>query len=167
MMIVNILLGTLLLFAGRRLFWLFVGVMGFVAGMYLAATLAPQQPQGIILLIGIVSGILGAILAVFLQRLAVAVAGFVAGGYFLVMVVNLFTGVSGQLELAPFLIGGVIGAVLVVSLFDWALIFLSALAGATLIVQAFQFSTIITLLLFLVLLLVGMGAQYSQKKNHG
>lgn len=166
-MIVNIVLGTLLLFAGRRLFWLFVGVMGSIAGMYLAATLAPQQPQGIILLIGIVSGILGAILAVFLQRLAVAVAGFVAGGYFLVMVVNLFTDVSSQWELAPFLIGGVIGAVLVASLLDWALIFLSALAGATLIVQALQFSTIITLLLFLVLLLIGMGVQYSQKKNHG
>ncbi len=56
-----------------------------------------------------------------------------------------------QQEWLLFLIGGIIGAILVSALFDWALIILSAVAGATLIVQAFQFSSTINLLLFGVL----------------
>ncbi len=37
MVILEILLGIALLVAGHRLFWLFVGAMGFILGLFLAA----------------------------------------------------------------------------------------------------------------------------------
>jgi hypothetical protein len=42
--IVTILVGIVVLIAGRRLFWLFVGVVGFVAGLSLAFQLLADQP---------------------------------------------------------------------------------------------------------------------------
>ncbi|HYF36886.1 MAG TPA: hypothetical protein VD994_16435, partial [Prosthecobacter sp.] len=77
---VAIVIGLLLVFFGRNLFWIFVAGMGFLAGLQLAPTLVPNQPGWIILLIGIGLGLVGALLSIFLQRLAVALAGGYAGG---------------------------------------------------------------------------------------
>ncbi len=65
----------------------------------------------------------------------------------------------GDLVWLPFLIGGIIGAILVVFLFDVALIGLSALAGAALIVQTLDLDPLIGLALFVVLCIVGIGIQ--------
>ena len=78
--VAQILAGLALLFLGRKLFWLFVGIVGFLAGMELGAEFVKGQPQGIIVLIAIGAGLLAAILAIFLQRLVVAIAGGLAGG---------------------------------------------------------------------------------------
>jgi len=42
--IILIILGTVLLALGRRLFWLFVGAVGFVAGLNLATHFFSDQP---------------------------------------------------------------------------------------------------------------------------
>ena len=73
--------GILLLFLGRKLFWLFVAVVGFLVGMTFAPELLPNQPDSVILVISLITGLLGALLAAMLQKLAVALAGFAAGGY--------------------------------------------------------------------------------------
>ncbi|HEY1789962.1 MAG TPA: hypothetical protein VGJ73_17585, partial [Verrucomicrobiae bacterium] len=80
---INILVGAVLLVFGRRLFWLFVGCTGFIVGFDLANSLFPGQSQLLIFLIAIGVGLIGAIAAIFLQRLVVGIAGFFAGGYFL------------------------------------------------------------------------------------
>jgi hypothetical protein len=166
MIVISIVLGLLLLFTGRKLFWLFVAAMGVVAGLYIATAFVPQQSQQITLLVALLGGVAGAILAALLQRLAVFLAGFVAGGYFLMALPGMFTQGPAQQEWLLFLIGGIIGAILVSALFDWALVILSSVAGATLIVQAFQFSSTINLLLFGVLLLFGIGVQARHKRRH-
>ncbi len=48
---VAVALGLLLLFFGRKLFWVFVGVFGFLAGVQIAARVAQGQPELILLLI--------------------------------------------------------------------------------------------------------------------
>ena len=67
--VINILIGAVLLTLGRRLFWLFVGFIGFAVGYHFAASM--WQPQSQLLLIGVAAleGLVGAVAAVFFQKI--------------------------------------------------------------------------------------------------
>ena len=80
MVILNIIVGAALLFFGRKVFWLFVAGVGFVAGMSLAASTF-NGPDWLNITIGLVVGFVAALLAVFVQGFAISLAGFLAGGY--------------------------------------------------------------------------------------
>lgn len=135
-MVINMLVGTALLTLGRKLFWLFVGGIGFIAGISLAARFMGDQSQGMVLLIGILGGLLGAGLAVLLKKFAIALAGFVAGGYVFIEGLRLLGFTNIRLDWVLFLVGGVIGSILITKLFEWGLILLSSLSGALIIAQA-------------------------------
>lgn len=165
MTIVNLLLGIVLLFLGRRLFWLFVGVAGFLVGMEIAEGFV-AGPQGMKLLIAIAAGILGAVIAIFMQKVAIAIAGFVIGGYITVELLRASTLFPKALELiqgtafsVPYIIGGIIGAVLLFVLFDWGLIVLSSLSGASLIVHSIAFQSHALQLFFVVFVVAGILVQ--------
>ncbi len=157
--LLRLVLGVLLLTLGRKFFWLFVGIVGFIAGFTLAGSLLQGQPDWLILLIGVVVGVIGAGLAVFLQRLAVAVAGFLAGGYLALAAMNLLNVSLTGLTWLPFVIGGLIGAVLLFVFFDWALIILSSITGANLIVAALTLTSPLNIIVFIVLVIVGIAIQ--------
>jgi hypothetical protein len=107
--------------------------VGFLAGLVYAPQLFQGQPGWVLLLIAVLAGVVGALLAVALQRIAVALAGFLIGGYLLNALLTA-TGVDpGGLAWLTFVVGGLAVALLVTGLFDWALILLSALTGATLV----------------------------------
>ncbi len=133
---VTLILGALLLVLGRKLFWLFVGALGFLAGMSLAQNYLGGQSENVVLIAGIVCGLLGVVLAIFLQRVAIAAAGFFAGGYFAMNVASSYLGTTETTGWVLFAVGGIIGALLLSLLFDWALIVLSSLVGAVLVTQA-------------------------------
>ena len=78
--IINLILGGGLLVAGRKLFWLFVGAAGFLTGIQLADRFW-QGPELLAIIIGLVIGIIFALLAIFLQGLVIGAAGFLIGGY--------------------------------------------------------------------------------------
>jgi hypothetical protein len=71
--------------------------------------------------------------------------------------------VTGVMTWIIYVIGGVIGLILVSFLFDWALITLSSLAGASLIIQAFfpQGQGATGGLVFFILFIVGVLIQGS------
>jgi hypothetical protein len=168
--IIQLLSGIVLLFFGRRLFWFFVGVAGFLVGMNIAEQFF-VGPQGTNLLIAIGAGILGAVIAIFLQKVAIAIAGFVIGGYITVellresaLLPTAFAGTHGMAFFVPYLIGGVIGAVLLFVLFDWGLIVLSSLSGASLIVHGITLQHHALQLLFVVLVIVGILVQAGVKR---
>ena len=79
--LVTLVVGVAMLFLGRKLFWLLVGVIGFLIGLMVATDLFQAQPEWIILLVALVGGVIGALLALFVQNIAVAAAGFLLGGY--------------------------------------------------------------------------------------
>ncbi|HEX5836545.1 MAG TPA: hypothetical protein VFY26_01850 [Anaerolineales bacterium] len=133
--LINLLLGAALLLAGRKLFWLFIGIVGFITGVQLAARFW-DGPEWTAIVIGIIVGLLFALLAVFIEALAIGIAGFLVGGYVLTTFTNMLGFTDGLLFWLFFAIGGMIGLLLVMFLFDWALIVLSSLAGASLVVQA-------------------------------
>jgi len=135
--LLNGLIGILLLTLGRRLFWLFVGCVGFVAGLQMAQMYLGFQPAWVAWAVALGFGLIGALLAVFFQTLAIGIGGFAAG----ITITAHFMVVMG-FTAAPMisLIGGIIRAVLLYVLFDWALIGLSSAAGSTLIVQALDWN---------------------------
>lgn len=146
---------------GQKLFWLFVGGIGFVYGIRIAAQFFHGQPDWIVIVIVLLAGLLGSLIALFLQNVAVWLAGFSAGGYFLVNLLNVFGWDDNRLYWLSFLVGGIIGAVLMAAVFDWALIILSSITGALLITQSIQFTPLMTALSFAVLFIFGIIVQAS------
>src|SRR5918911_2970587 len=78
--LVGALIGAVILFFGRRLFWLCVAAVGFAAGVELAPRLIHEPTPLLSLTIALVVGFIGALLALFLQKIAIAIVGFFAGG---------------------------------------------------------------------------------------
>lgn len=157
---VNVILGGALLVAGRKLFWLFVGAAGFITGMQFA-TRFTQSTEGVVIILGLVIGVIFALLAIFLQRIAIAIAGFLAGGYILTVLAGMFGIDSGALFWVVYVIGGILGVILVSLLFDWALITLSSLAGASLIVQGLFPESATAGLIYIALFIIGVLIQGS------
>lgn len=158
-LILSLIIGLAVLLLGRRLFWLFVGAVGFLAGAELATRFFPNQPVLIIILIALVLGIVGALLAVFLQRVAVGIAGFVAGAFVTAGLLNAFAVSLGRFEWVILLIGAIIAAVIVMIFFDWALVFLSALTGAAIIIQPLAIDRPLLGLVFVGLFILGFAVQ--------
>jgi hypothetical protein len=159
--VLDIFVGLAVLTTGRKLFWLFVGLIGFAAGFHFGPQIWPAGSKLVVMLLAVATGIVGAVLAVFFQQLAVVLAGFAAGSYLVVHLLTLFEGQTNQLLWLPYLIGGVLGAVLAFALFDWALIVLSACVGASLVVQGLHYSLQVEKILFLVLAALGVAFQVS------
>jgi hypothetical protein len=159
MLALRLFAGIAMLFLGRQLFWLFVGAAGFLFGMDIVGALLGRQPEWLILVIALIFGIVGAVLAVFLQHAAVGIAGFLAGGYIVLNWLDVLGLERGVIVWALFAVGGIIGAILAAALFDWALIILSSFAGAAVIVQIIHLPLLLALGAFAVLVLVGIAVQ--------
>ena len=80
MIFFRLILGIFMLTAGSRLFWLFLGAVGFISGFDLAEKVMQSQPHDIIIIVALLAGLVGALLAVFLQKIAVLAGGLLAGG---------------------------------------------------------------------------------------
>src|SRR5256886_17521224 len=78
--ILSVLIGAIILFLGRKLFWLCVAAVGFAAGVEVAPHLMYEPTPNFEFSIAVVFGFVGALLAVFLQKIAVGIAGFLVGG---------------------------------------------------------------------------------------
>jgi hypothetical protein len=169
MSVFTLLLGLAALLFGRQLFWLFVAAAGFFLGFNLGQQFLGPDPFWLATLVGLLAGTAGALLAVFAQRLALALAGFIAGGYLFVFLGSYLGLGSGTesfdlLSVVVFIVGGIIGAALVSIFFDVALILLSAVLGATLTSDYaagfFGLDSTYQLLLFLGLIAAGIGLQW-------
>jgi Domain of unknown function (DUF4203) len=159
--VVSALVGVAILLLGRKLFWLFVAAMGFVFGAQIAAQVTHQPASSpVVLLVAIGLGIVGAVLAILLQKIAIGVAGFIAGG-------RIAVGLSAAFFAHPpgdeiiFVIGGILSAILFLALFDWALIFFSSVEGAHLIASAIVLPQTGRVISFIVLVVIGIFVQSS------
>src|SRR5207237_8311789 len=105
--IIGALIGAVVLLFGRKLFWLCVAAIGFAAGVELAPHLV-QDPSALLsLTIALLLGIIGALLALFLQKIAIAVRGFLAGGQLAGAIADAFLVHDGQHSTIIFVVGGV------------------------------------------------------------
>ena len=157
--IVGVLIGVVILFFGRKLFWLCVAAVGFAVGVEIAPLLVNDPSSLLALVIALVCGVLGALLALFLQKVAIAVLGFLAGGKLAAAVAAAFFVHHAQYSTIIFVVGGIIGAILLLALFDWALIVVSSFIGAYLIQSAIVLPPTGSTLVFVALAIIGIIVQ--------
>lgn len=150
--------GAVLLVAGRRVYWLLVGLVGFVVGFALAAELM-KGPDWLILVAGLVAGLLASVLAVLFQKIVLAVAGFLIAG----LAVVWWSGQMGWGEpwwvWALTIAAGILGAALTRTVFEVALALLASVFGATLVLEALQRPATQTSLWFVILVVGGVVMQ--------
>ncbi len=157
--IIGVIIGVVILFFGRKLFWLCVAAVGFAVGVKIAPLLVNESASLLALLIALIFGVLGALLALFLQKIAIAVLGFLAGGKLATAIAAAFFVQYAQYSTIIFVIGGIIGAILLLALFGWALIVVSSFIGAYLIQSAIVLPPTGSTLVFIGLAIVGIFMQ--------
>jgi hypothetical protein len=155
----RLLVGLALAVLGRKLFWLFVAGVGFLAALSVASRWLQGSPEWLVIGLGILAGLAGALLAVFVQKVAVALAGFLGGGFLLLGLLSLIGVDPGRFGWLAFIIGGILGAILVAAAFDWALIILSSLAGASLVSEALAGGKAAAVVLYVGVLVLGIVVQ--------
>lgn len=155
----QILVGLGMLLFGRKLFWVFVAGVGFITAATWASRAFARESDFIILLIALVAGFIGALIAMFVRWLAIGLAGFLGGGYLVFSLLDLFGIDPGGLSWVLYVIGGVIGAILFAAFFDWTLIILSSLSGAVILAQSFAIPRPLRMVSIAVLVIVGIIVQ--------
>ncbi len=155
-MILRLAVGAALLVLGRKLFWLFVTAVGFAAGWTVMSDLLHVQPEWLALVIALAAGVLGAVLATFVQKLAIGLAGFLAGAFLATGLVSMLNLAAAPWPWVAFIVGGILGALLLGAAFEWALVGLSSLAGAMLVANALELSSTMHLLVLVGLFVLGV-----------
>lgn len=120
--------GLLLLLYGYKLFKLFIGLIGFLGGSVVGFSLS--FVAGDALITSLLCGIIGAFLFYALYRIGLFLTGFAFGG---VISLILVTGISGDVAIASFLAGGILGGMLALQLEKLIVIILSSCKGAVLV----------------------------------
>lgn len=123
----RVIIAGILLFLGRELNFLFAAGMAILIGFRLTPLLPPQWPGYYhYIFIGLL-GLIAAVFAIINERVGYVLSGFLAGGYILVEYTA--PGVL-TVPLLPFILGGVIGALILGIFTEWAMILVSCLIGA-------------------------------------
>jgi len=157
--LVSVVIGILLLVGGRKFFWFFVGAIGFITGFTLADQVLGVESLIMSLSVGIILGAIGVVIAVFLQGFAIFVGGFLAGSYIAYTIITSFGLIPQETFWIAYIGGGIVGALLLFLLFDWALIALSSIAGAVIIIDTFTLNPILETAIAIVLALLGIFLQ--------
>jgi hypothetical protein len=164
MAIATALVGAAMLFLGRQFYWVFVGVAGFILGLTLASDLLLEEPM-VAAAAAAVTAISGAVGAILMHKVAIDGAGFITSGYALLGFLNTFKLDVGELTWVVFLIGGVLGVLLVLASLQNALVFLSVLTATTLILESVQLSPTLEKVAYVGLVLIGLAIQMGIMQN--
>lgn len=157
--------GVLLLIFGRKLYWLALAGLGFAVALhlsrqYLAFDSAQQE-----ILVGVVAGLFGGILAVVAQQLAVRFAGFVLGAWGTYYAIRILWPDSEVLAFFLAVVGAGVGFLFAAKLFDLALVAVTSAVGALLISQHLYLDPATQAVAWLVLTLAGLAFQLRKRQK--
>lgn len=150
------IVGAILLFLGRELNFLFAAAMAALLGFRLAPRLPATWPTWGDWAFVITLAVVAAIIALINERIGYFLSGFLAGSFFLV---EYFAPNASTLPVLPFIIGGVIGALILGLLTEWAMILVSSAIGAAYILDLFRLDPTAEILIGSGLFIVGALAQ--------
>jgi hypothetical protein len=163
--VISVAAGLMLLFAGRKFFWLVAALVAFLFTFNMFEALFGGGWVGLI--VAVVVGAVFAWLAVKFVKIVGYIIGALAGAVGLPLFLSMF-GISFSWLLMA-LIGAVVGFLLMMFLFDWGLILLTSWAGAnavdSMITDRFSLGTTLAGLLFVALMAAGIYVQYRQMKG--
>lgn len=158
----SFLVGAVLIVAGRRLVWLAVAAAGFVIGAWTATLLAPRIED--VWIVALVMGVAGAVLAVIVQRLAIAVAGAGLGALIALRWADALTqalGIENQQlgVIIAMILGGLLGLLLASKVFALAAVLVTAAIGAVLVATQLPVSSGMQAAAAVLLVVIGLVVQ--------
>ncbi len=159
--------GILLLIVGRKLFWFLIGVAGFAGGLAGLHFFMTDPSWMFTLGAGITGAAIALLLAHFLKAVTFGLGGFLAGAYLVNLLLQWLGLDWGSLNWAAYILGGVVGSVLLLAAFEFALKLLTSLAGAYLITRLLPAGTGYTTVVFAGFTLLGLWFQSKKKKPAG
>ena len=141
--IVRGVFGGLMLFTGRDQEWLFSLGLGLLTGYKFAFLLSDDSPLWVFLVVIAAGGAIGILPFLMSQESSFIVTGFLFGGFALsefgnVVSLAIFKNELGGSTWTIFLVGAVLGAVILGLTKTWGLIFATSLVGAFLVTSLFS-----------------------------
>lgn len=152
MLIVRGVIGGILLFLGHELNFLFAGAMAALLGFRLTPLLPAQWPAWTDYVFIIALGVIAAVAVLLNERVGYFISGFLAGGVFLL---EYYAPNTLTVPLLPFLVGGVIGGLVLGIFTEWALIIVTAMIGAYSLINLFVLDPMLEILIGAGLFIVG------------
>lgn len=150
--VLYIVAGALLLILGWRLADYIIGLAGFVIGAGIGMSLVPPGNDALTLIALVAGGLLGAVLAMALQYVAIFLVGAYVGA---VLTAQLWAAISvTPLPTLALIIGAAIGGLVLLALSFQFLVIVSAAIGALLIGMALGLPLLWTAVLFVVGIIV-------------
>ncbi len=131
--VVLLVLGVVVLVYGRRLFWAFGALVGFLIGLAVAPGLLGSIDPNIRPLIIFALAVLLAVVAASLQRTIIQIAGGIG---FAMVGWSLLANATDTVRYGVTLVMFVVGLLLALRLSDWGVLLASALLGAVAIINA-------------------------------
>lgn len=166
--VVALIIGLVTLFFGRKLFWIFAGLVGLAVGLLIGSQFLQDYITVVRFVIAILLAVGFAVLAIYAEKIMILLAGFFGlglVGYFLGSLFHL----PSSIHLVLFLAGGILGAILISKYMQWAVVAISSLLGAVLAGAGLggltHFNFLIDLLIFLALLAGGFFFQSRDLKK--
>jgi hypothetical protein len=146
-----------LLFLGREVNFLFAAATAAFIGLRLTPLLPPQWPWWSDYAFMAVLAIVAAAITLANDRVGYFLSGFLAGGYFLMEYYqpNVLT-----FPILPFIVGGVLGALMIGFFTEWALVLVTCLIGAYYVTNLFRLSYTAQILVGSGLFLIGALTQF-------
>ena len=164
--------GFVLVLLGRKLFWLFVALVGAVTALWLATEVSGLETGAPSVIAAVAAGLVGGLLAVLVQKAAVALVGFLVGVWGTLILLETVSATLAVPWLEPPLLqvvlavaGGVLGGVVSARLFEAALVVLSAAVGSVLLVGGFGLAGPPALTAFFTLALLGVLVQTRSRER--
>lgn len=166
--IITLIIGLVTLFFGRKLFWIFAGLVGLAVGLLVGS----QFLQDYLPIVRFaVAGLLAvgfALLAIYTEKIMIILAGFFSVGLLTYFLVSLFH-LTPQMHWLFFLVGGILGTILISRYMQWAIVVISSILGAVLTGVGLNglthFNFFIDLLIFVALLVGGFFFQSKDLKK--
>ena len=157
MQILRGVIAGILLFLGREVNFLFAAATAAFIGLRLTPLLPPQWPWWSDYAFMAVLAIVAAAITLANDRVGYFLSGFLAGGYFLMEYYqpNVLT-----FPILPFIVGGVLGALMIGFFTEWALVLVTCLIGAYYVTNLFRLSYTAQILVGSGLFLIGALTQF-------
>lgn len=156
--LVLLVLGIAILLFGQRLVILLIGTAAFYITAQAAKKYFGEASRTTVLMIATLAGIGAGVFTKMFRNIAVGIAGYTIAGFVLASHAGQW-GIKAENERFVFVVGGVIGSLLVSFALDFGLKVISSVLGAILIVQYFQLEQGVSRWLAILLVVAGFFVQ--------